>query len=334
MLSFIDSLKNPQAYPHRTGEIILRQTHISYVLLAGSYVYKIKKPVDFGFLDFTTLAKRKYYCEEELRLNRRLCPDIYLEVVPIRQSGKSFKMGGESGRTIEYAVKMHRMPEERMMNNLIASGKLTTEMLELIVEILVPFYREAATGPEITAAGSPEAVAGNFRQNFRQTEGYIGCPALGREQFETIRAYAEKFIAGESLFRLRQESGFIRDGHGDLHSANICLADKVHIFDCIEFNPGLRYCDVAGDIAFLAMDLDYHNLPEMAAAFVENFALKSEDPNLYDVLNFYKCYRACVRGKIGLFTAHAPEIDAATRAAGMARAGRYFQLAERYVGAS
>jgi aminoglycoside phosphotransferase family enzyme len=332
LLSFIDSLKDPQAYPHPTGEIVLRQTHISYLLLAGGYVYKIKKPVDFGFLDFTTLAKRKYYCEEELRLNRRLCPDIYLEVVAIRQSDKSIKMGGRSGRVIEYAVKMIRMPEERMMNNLLAAGELTAEMLERIVEILVPFYREAATGPEIREAGSPEAVGGNFRQNFQQTEAYVGCPALARTQFEAIRSFADKFIGGEELFHSRQESGHIRDGHGDLHSANICLAEKVHIFDCIEFNPGLRYCDVASDIAFLAMDLDYHEMPDMAAFFVKSFADKSGDCHLYDVLNYYKCYRAYVRGKIGLLTAHAPEVDAETKAASLNQAGRYFQLAESYAG--
>lgn len=331
MLSCIDSLKHPEAYPHDTGEITLLQTHISYVLLAGDYVYKIKKPVDFGFLDFTTLAKRKYYCEEELRLNRRLCPEIYLEVVPVKSSGQSFYLGGDAGETVEYAVKMVRMPEERMMNNIISSGRLTSGMLDQIVDLLVPFYQSAPGGAEISKAGSPDAVGGNFRENFQQTERFVGDPALSREQFTAISSYAEEFLSRENLFHQRQTEGRIRDGHGDLHSANICLADKVYIFDCIEFNPRLRYCDVASDVAFLAMDLDYHGLADMTAGFIDGFARKSGDSNLHDVLNFYKCYRAYVRGKIGLFTAHAPEIDAATRSAGMKRAERYFRLAVDYV---
>lgn len=317
-------------FPHETGEILLLQTHISYVLLAGDYVYKIKKPVDFGFLDFTTLAKREYYCEEELRLNRRLCPDIYLDVVPIKGKGERFYLGDGSGQTVEYAVKMARMLEERMMNNIISSGKLTGEMLDRIIDILVPFYQASDGGREISKAGSSASVGRNFRENFQQTEEFIGCPALSREKFSIIFAYAEEFLAREDVFLQRQEEGRIRDCHGDLHSANICLTEQVYIFDCIEFNPRLRYCDVASDVAFLAMDLDYHGLPDMSARFIDSFMGKSGDSRIDKVLNFYKCYRACVRGKIGLFTAHAPEVDEATKVAGLEQAGRYFELAVRY----
>jgi len=300
------------------------------VFLAGDFVYKIKKPVDFGFLDFTTLAKRKYYCEEELRLNQRLCPEIYLEVVPIKCQDGKYLLGGDFGQTVEYGVKMARMPEERMMNTIIASGNLTAAMLEQIVEILVPFYRECDSGPEVKKAGSQEAVAVNFRENFQQTEGFIGCPVLSRDDFGIIQAYVEEFLAREDVFRQRQEEGWIRDGHGDLHSANICLADQVYIFDCIEFNRRLRYCDVASDVAFLAMDLDYHGLSEMATGFVSSFVIKSGDKSLDQVLNFYKCYRAYVRGKISLFTSNAPEVDQTTKAACLVRAGRYFELAVSY----
>jgi aminoglycoside phosphotransferase family enzyme len=331
--SFIDFLIHPAAYPHVTGEITLRQTHISYVFLAGDYVYKIKKPVDFGFLDFTTLAKRKYYCAEELRLNRRLCPDIYLAVVPIKRLGNRFVVGGELGETVEFAVKMVRLPEERMMNNIMAAGNLRSAMVARIVDILVPFYRGADSGPEISQAGSPAAVGENFRENFRQTASYIGCAALGQSQFAAIRSYMEEFLLGRTeILRQRQEEGRIRDGHGDLHSANICLGDRVYIFDCIEFNPRLRYCDVASDVAFLAMDLDFHGLTGLAAGFIDRFVDESGDGSLRQVLNLYKCYRAYVRGKIGLFTAHAPEVDESTRAAGLDQAGRYFKLAERYAG--
>jgi hypothetical protein len=330
VLSFIDFLKHPAAYSHKTGEITLLQTHISYVLLAGDYVYKIKKPVDFGFLDFTTLAKRKYYCEEELRLNRRLCPDIYLEVVPIKRRGGNFYVGGDFGETVEYAVKMVRMPEERMMNNVISSGNLLPEMLDRIVDILVPFYQETVSVSEVNEAGSPDYVGRNFRENFQQTERFIDGPALSREHFTTICSYAEEFLTREEVFCQRQAEGRIRDGHGDLHSANICLADKVYIFDCIEFSRRLRYCDQASDVAFLAMDLDYHGLEQMSDRFVDNFSERVGDPGLHTMLNFYKCYRAYVRGKIGLFTAHAPEVDETTRATCLEQAGRYFKLAESY----
>ncbi len=334
MPNYIEFLQHPEAYPHDTGEIELLQTHISYVLLAGDYVYKIKKPVDFGFLDFTSLAKRKYYCAEELRLNRRLCPDIYLEVFAINSFEGGFYLGGDLGETVEYAVKMRRLPEERMMNRVVAAGKLTAEMLERIVDVLVPFYRGAAAGPDIQKFGSPDSVGRNFRENFQQTEQFVGCPALSRKDFATISSYADQFLSREAVFRQRQAEGRIHDCHGDLHSANICLADKVYIFDCIEFSQRLRYGDVAGDVAFLAMDLDFHGLPEMASGFIERFMARSGDSGLQEVLNFYKCYRAYVRGKIGLFTAHAPEIDEAKRASALKQAGRYFSLAESYAKAN
>ena len=335
MPSYIEFLQHSEAYPHDTGEIILLQTHISYVLLVGGYVYKIKKPVDFGFLDFTSLAKRKFFCEEELRLNRRLCPDIYLEVVPIKSSDGDFYVGGDLGTTVEYAVKMQRLPKERMMNRVLSAGDLTQEMLERIVDKLVPFYQEAASGPEIIKLGSRDSVGENFRENFRQTEEFIECPALSQGQFTMLRTYVEGFLAaGEEVFRQRQETGKIHDCHGDLHSANICLADKVYIFDCIEFNQRLRYGDVAGDVAFLAMDLDFHGLPEMSIWFIDHFVERSGDSGLHGVLNFYKCYRAYVRGKIGLFTAQAPEIDEIKRVRALEQAGRYFKLAESYAAAN
>ena len=167
-------------------------------------------------------------------------------------------------------------------------------------------------------------------ENFTQTEDFIGCPALSREQFEGISAYARKFLRQGDLFQQRIAAGRIRDCHGDLYSANICLADTTYIYDCIEFNERFRYCDVASDVAFLAMDLDFHDWGTLSAYFIDEFSRKSNDPGLQTMLNFYKCYRAYVRGKIGLFTAHAPEVDAKTKAASLNQAGKYFALAERY----
>ena len=330
---FIQALQNPAAYSHDVSEVRLIQTHISYVLIAGDFVYKIKKPVDFGFLDFTSLEKRQHFCEEELKLNRRLCPSLYLEVLPITQQDDLFVIGG-SGDIVEYCLKMARMPEERMMGNVIKDQGLDKAMLDEIVDILTPFYQEAEGGDQIREFGTAKAVSVNVLENFEQTESFIGCPALSQEQFDKIGTYARDFLTKEELFLARIEAGRVRDCHGDLYSANICLADQVYIFDCIEFNQRFRYCDVASDVAFLAMDLDYQGLEDLSEYFIGRFIERSGDQQLTEMLNFYKCYRAYVRGKIGLFTAHAPEVDEATKAVCFEQADKYFKLAERYAATS
>ena len=326
---FIQALLDPAAYPEPAGDVRLVQTHISYVLLAGDFVYKFKKPVNFGFLDFSTLERRKFCCEQELLLNRRLCPEIYLNLVTVTREGDGFRLNGP-GEVVEYGVRMARMPEERMMGRVIASGELNRAHLDGLVAVLVPFYERAEHGPAIDRFGTAEAVAVNVLENFEQTRGYVGGGALSAAQFEIISAYARGVLAREELFARRIAGGRIRDCHGDFYSANICLADQVYIYDCIEFNQRFRYCDVASDIAFLAMDLDYHGLEELSAYFVERFAAASGDAGLHELLPFYKCYRAYVRGKIGLFTAGDPAVDEAVRAACLEGAGRYFKLAHRY----
>jgi len=326
---FIQALRQPDMYDHAAPDIKLVQTHISFVLLAGDFVYKIKKPVDFGFLDFTTLEKRKHFCEEELKLNRRLCPDLYLEVMSINGQNGTYSLNG-AGDAVDYCVKMRRMPEERMMGNIIRQGGLDRKMIDGIVDILVPFYEAADGAGDIPGFGTAESVSVNVLENFEQTESFIGCGALTRAQFDAISAYAKNFLGQTSRFEQRIEAGKIRDCHGDLYSANICLADRVHIFDCIEFNQRFRYCDVASDVAFLSMDLDFHGIEELSGYFIESFCERANDPGLTGMLNFYKCYRAYVRGKIGLFTAHAPEVDDATKESCINQAKQYFQLAERY----
>ncbi|HFQ81118.1 MAG TPA: hypothetical protein ENK33_07080 [Desulfobacterales bacterium] len=326
---FITGLLQPNGYPHTAADIQLVQTHISYVLLAGDFVYKIKKPVDFGFLDFTTLDKRRHFCAEELRLNRRLCPDLYLQTMTINEENGLFNLKGQ-GRVVEHCLQMRRMPEDKMMSRIIEAGALSKSMLDNIVELLSDFYQRAEGGEKINKFGSAQAVAVNVLENFEQTASFIGCPSLSQAQFDTITVYARNFLACQDKFQKRVAAGKIRDCHGDLYSANICLADKTYIYDCIEFNERFRYCDVASDVAFLCMDLDFHGLNSLADYFIQAFIDKSHDPELREMLNFYKCYRAYVRGKIGLFTAHAPEVDAATRDKSFQQAGKYFQLAERY----
>ena len=326
---FVQFLLDPRPYPHEVSGVDLIQTHISYVFLAGDYVYKFKKPVDFGFLDFTTLAKRRFFCEQELILNRRLCPSIYLGLAAVTEDVDGLHLDGP-GEAIEFGVKMRRMPEELMMGRLIAEGGLRPVMIDQIVELLVPFYEQAAGGEKIREFGRASAVGLNIRENFAQTRGFVGQGVLTEDQFRLIEEYSLAVLRDEDLFNRRIDQGRIRDCHGDLHSGNICISDSIYIFDCIEFNERLRYIDVASDVAFLTMDLDFHGFYELSKRFVQRFALASHDSGLFDVLNFYKCYRAYVRGKIDLLTAQEPEVDAATRAHCLVQARRYFALASEY----
>jgi len=329
---FLQALLNPNCYEHPAPEVELIQTHISSVLLAGDFVYKFKKPVNFGFLDFSDLEKRRYCCEQELLLNRRLCPDIYLGLVRVTQEDDGrFVLNGQ-GEVIEYGVKMARMPEERMMSRVIQRGELRADHIESLVQLLADFYRQAEGGGEIAQFGTAEAVAVNVLENFDQTAGFIGQGALSQTQFDRISAYARGILAQPALFQKRIDGGYIRDCHGDLYSANICLADKIYIFDCIEFNQRFRYCDVASDVAFLAMDLDFHGLDQFSSQLIDQFCARTRDESLKSLLNFYKCYRAYVRGKIGLFTAGDPAVDAKVQESCRQQAAQYFALAARYAG--
>ncbi len=326
---YIRALLQPQIYDHPADDIGLVQTHISFVLLAGDFVYKFKKPVDFGFLDFSSLEKRHHCCEQELLLNRRLCPDIYLGLVTVNREGDTFVLNG-GGEVVEYGVKMARMPEERMMVNLVREGRVGRAEIDALVDVLVPFYRNAERNEEIDGYGTARSVGVNVLENFDQTKGFVGNGAIDQQRFDAISSWARDFLRREELFQARIDAGRIRDCHGDLYSANICLADKVYIYDCIEFNRRFRYCDVASDIAFLAMDLDFHGLQELSDYCIERFRDLSQDPGIMDMLNFYKCYRAYVRGKIGLFTAADPAVDEAVRQSAIKGAADYFALAESY----
>lgn len=327
---FIQKLLFSETYPHPVDEVKLVQTHISFVTLAGDYVYKWKKPVNFGFLDFSTLKKREQYCKQELILNKRLCPDLYLEVVAMTQEGAELSLGGE-GEVLEYGVKMNRMDEGGMMGNLLESDNISEEHLDRIVKVLTPFYQAAEGGESVKEFGKAESVAVNVLENFDQTEGFIGGGALEQDVFDRIKKYAKTFLENDDVFDGRIESGKIRDCHGDLYSANICFdQEHTYIFDCIEFNERFRYSDVAADVAFLAMDLDLHGKEELSNYFIKRFMEESGDIGILEVLNFYKCYRAYVRGKISLFTASDPAVDSIVAEKCLVDGRKYFALADRY----
>jgi aminoglycoside phosphotransferase family enzyme len=324
------ALLDPQAYPHKPQKIELVQTQMSFIFLTGEHVYKIKKPVNLGYLDYTTLEKRHFFCHQELKLNRRLCPDAYLAVVPIVEEKGGLRIGGR-GKAIEYAVKMKQLPQDCMMDVLLPRGQLTPEMVARVAEKLAGFHKKAETSQEIAAFGKLDVVRQNTDENFAQTEKYIGT-SITAEEYQNIKNYTNSFIVSNaSLFDKRVREGRIRDCHGDLHAAHICFTDGICIYDCIEFNDRFRYSDVASEIAFLAMDLDRSQQPGLSRHLVNTYVGLSHDKEFLRLLHFYKCYRAYVRGKVESFKLDDPYIPEEGKAKALAAAQSYFQLAESYV---
>ncbi|OGN97475.1 MAG: hypothetical protein A2Z77_05460 [Chloroflexi bacterium RBG_13_51_36] len=325
----VEALLKPEAYPHRPRKIELVQTQMSFVFLAGKYVYKIKKPVDLGYLDYTTLEKRLSFCQEELKLNRRLCDRVYVAVVPVVEEKGGFCVEGE-GKAIEYAVKMRQLPQDRMMDVLLPRGQVTPEMVGIVAEKLAGFHKRAETNPQIAAFGGLDVIRHNCDENFAQTEKYIGL-TIFRARYERIRSYTDDFIKGNAgLFDKRVKEGRIRDCHGDLHAAHVCFTNGVCIYDCIEFNDRFRYCDVASEIAFLAMDLDRYQQVALSRHLVDAYVELGHDEELLKLLNFYKCYRACVRGKVESFKLDDLYISEDEKTKALTAAQGYFRLAESY----
>jgi aminoglycoside phosphotransferase family enzyme len=328
--ALIQALLNPGAYPEPPSRVELAQTQISYVLLADDYVYKIKKPVDMGFLDYSTLEKRLVLCRKEVELNRRLCPDVYLGVVSVTNDNGHYAIDGQ-GRIEEYAVKMRRLPQDAMLDALLAQNKVTPQMVTDVANLVAEFHKKAATGKEINRLGGIEAVIKNTSENFDQTEKYFGIIMLP-ETFHRIKDFTEGFIkANTALFHKRAAEGRIRDCHGDLHANHICFYKGICIYDCIEFIDRLRYTDVAAEVAFLAMDLDHYRRADLSKVFVDAYVKTSGDKELLKMLNFYKCYRAYVRGKVTSFQHDDPHIPDKEKDKIIATASSYFRLAESYI---
>ncbi len=307
----------------------LIQTHVSFVLLAGEHVYKIKKPVDFGFLDYSTLGKRRYYCRQEVVLNSRLCADTYLGVIPLRECNGHITAGGAGGRTVEYAVHMRRLPEERMMDRLLEHGEVTPEMVEQLARRLAEFHASAETSARIAEYGD-WAIRYNWDENVTQWTPHIS-RTISEEQDRILRAYGEAFFArrAETLQR-RVRDLRIRRVHADLRSDAVCFVNGICIFDCVEFNRRINLLDVARDVGFLAMDLDYRGRSDLADAFVEEYLELSDDKDMREILDFYKSYSACVRAKVEGFRLSDPDIPALEKKEAQQAARRYFELACRY----
>ncbi len=336
----VEAMGNPAFYPHRPAGVQLIQTHISCIFVAGHIVYKIKKAVDFGFLDFISLEKRRFYCNEELRLNRRLAPDVYLDVAEIRQDKagtlvlrqgpEEQPQNGEAEQVVEYAVRMKLLPTDRMLKALLANGTVEPKVMEAIARKVADFHGRAATGGEIDLMGAPEVVRRNHDENFTQTEQYVGV-LIPEHEYRFIKAFVSDFLTrNRELLAGRVKNHRIRECHGDLHLEHICLTDGIVIFDCIEFNERFRYADVAAEVAFLAMDLDYNGYPEHSRTFVNAYIAEAGDPDISRLLNFYKCYYAYVRGKVTGFRTGDRAIDPREREAARGTATRYFGMAYAY----
>ena len=325
----VQALLRPETYPHRPSHVTHLQTHISHVFLTGGLVYKVKKPIRYDFLDFSTLAKRGYFCRQEVKLNRRLTKNLYLGVARVTEQNGRLAVNGR-GRVLEYAVLMREMPQERMMNRLLVAGQVGGKEIKDLVRILVPFYRKAQTGGAVNQDGRVAVIRKNTEENFTETRPFVG-KLVSPTDYQAVLRYTRRFIdKNQPLFEHRIAAGRIRDGHGDLHSGNICLEPKIQIYDCIEFNHRFRYSDVACDLAFLAMDLDFHGYPVLSRYLVREYVRLAQDPEAKLLMNFYKCYRACVRAKIHSFASAESEIPPQERRDHRRQARQYFQLARTY----
>lgn len=329
MKKIIGDLSRPDAWPDPGDEVEVRQTHISVIFLGKDRVFKIKKPVDFGFLDFTTLEKRLHFCEEEVRLNRRLSPDAYLGVVPVTPGKTGLRFGGE-GEAVEWAVHMKRLDEKRFLSTLLKTNEVSPPDMVRVARRIADFHSEAPTSPEIMRIGGKAAILFNTEENFRQMEPHVG-KTLDRETFHVIRDYTNTFIqANDDLLTEREARGWIRDGHGDLHAQHICLDEKIRIFDCIEFNQRFRFGDILNDAAFLVMDLDRLGYPDLSRAFQTAYLEMMDQKNQGALLNFFCCYRAVVRGKVEGFRSMDPDVPENQALEAAHNAASFHKLALHY----
>ena len=323
-------LLNPESYPEKPQAIVHHQTHISHVFVGDAVVYKVKKPVDFGFLDFTTLQRRRFFCAEEVRLNSRLAPGIYLGVAPIYGHDGTYSFRKGRGRVIvEYAVKMERVPEERLLSRLIEEGKLAFGCLDEVGSMLARFHGRARAHRH-DPFGTVDLIRTNTEENFAQILPHCGI-TLNEDTYERLALYTTTFMSDHGdAFLQRKKSGFVREGHGDLHSGHVCLINPPIIMDCIEFNKRFRIADVLEDMAFLFMDMEYRGRFDLStAASRAYFSHTVRQQAAPELITFYKVYRAVVRGKIEGFIADAAH-DEAERRAALKRGREYFLLARFY----
>lgn len=327
----LNALQNPAVFDHDIESFQLIETHISWVILTGHYAYKIKKPMNFGFLDFTTLEKRKHFCEEELRLNRRLAPELYLDLLPLYGDEHNPSFSGE-GEVLEYVIKMRQFSQDNLLNNLLAQGQLTRDHINEVTSQVADFHARTEIASAASRFGNPAQVMEPVQQNFDQIRPLLTEKA-DLQQLDQIEAWAQDtFTLLTPTFEERKAQGKIRACHGDLHLGNITLFDgKIRLFDCIEFNDDFYWIDVMREAAFFIMDLEDRGEDYFANQFLNSYLELTDDYAGLKLLNFYKSYYAMVRAKVGLFQLFNESISNEDREAVLKQYRSYTTLAEHYM---
>jgi hypothetical protein len=332
LADLIEALSDPEVYPHPVATVEVRQTHISVVFLAGPFVYKIKKPVNLGFLDFSSLENRHHFCDEEMRLNARLAPGVYRGVVPVSRCGSGVAVEG-SDEAVEWAVKMERLADEATLEHRLRHGAVDDETISKLARTIAAFHRHAERGKRIAACGRFDVVAANARQNFAQSAPQRGV-ALSQTVWDNLQRLTEEVLGQQcALIEARAQRGVSCDTHGDLRLEHVYLfpereppADLL-IIDCIEFNEQLRFADPVADIAFLVMDLKFHGRHDLARTLIDAYFLASDDQEGRALLPLYCSYRAAVRGKVEGLKMSEPEVPESERLESLVRARQYWLLA-------
>ena len=324
------AMEKPLFYPHPVSGIRQKETHISKVFLTGEYVYKIKKSVDFGFLDFSTLEKRRYYCCREIILNRRLTCDTYLDVVAITRSNDMIVLGGK-GQVVEYAVRMRRLSDSKSLRYLIKTGEISKVDMPALGRLLARFYLRTAKSELLHTGDGWKSVYNACKENFRQTQDSCNT-LLDKKTWEIVQGATLSFLKNHpSYFNHRFKTGKIRDCHGDLRCEHIYFTDKgIQIIDCIEFNDYLRHIDVISDLAFLLMDLDFNEEPGLGDCLLNEFLQHTNDLKAFLMLAFYKCYRAVVRCKVNIILLRSHNLLEGERKSVHLNAIKYLDLAFQY----
>lgn len=313
----IEALQNPALYNHPVDRFAIIETHISWVLLTGPFAYKIKKPVDLGFLDFTTLESRHHYCEEELRLNRRLAPELYRGVVPICGTPEAPRLG-KDGEPFEYALRMVEFPQEALLDAVLRSGELSWLHIDALAVLLSKFHSRTAVAPVDSPYGEPDLVFQPVRENFLQIAPLLKSDAATARLSRLREWSVNRFTEQRTAFARRKRDGRVRECHGDMHLGNLVLFEgRITAFDCIEFSAALRWIDIFDDIAFLRMDLFEHGADPFAWRLLDRYLERTGDYEGLEVLTFYQVHRAMVRLKISALDGDTRHVD------------HYLQLAER-----
>lgn len=335
--TIVQHMLKPAFYPHPVTEPIrFMQTHVSYVLLTGDYVYKLKKAVNFGFLDYSTLEKRHHFCQEEIRLNAKGAGSLYLGVVPLTQQGENFAIEGD-GETVEYAIKMRQFPQSALLSDQFENGLIDEAKIRQLATTIANFHKATPTDEHVRTFGTIPAIRQSIDENYDQTIDFVGGETVAtpqtQQQFDETKAYTDNFFeTQQALFQKRLDQDKIRACHGDLHLGNICeWENQIFLFDCIEFNEPFRFVDTMFDVAYIVMDLEVAGRSDLSNAFLNQYVEETGDYEGLEILPLYVSRQSYVRAKVTSFMLGDPSVSDADKKAGSEKAAKYYRLAWSYV---